>query len=111
MPPRRGYRPAQRVRRHPTRPSHPKDRSRNAACRRSGGRPRRAVSSWFETRKSARLAEELIEGVRGSRPSESWQNPVMAVTFPFVVDSTDRQLLTELQRDGRQSIAELARTV
>jgi Lrp/AsnC family leucine-responsive transcriptional regulator len=35
----------------------------------------------------------------------------MAVTFPFVVDSTDRQLLTELQRDGRQSIAELARTV
>jgi Lrp/AsnC family transcriptional regulator, leucine-responsive regulatory protein len=35
----------------------------------------------------------------------------MAVTFPFVADSVDRSLLAELQRDGRQSIAELARTV
>ncbi|WP_285114771.1 Lrp/AsnC family transcriptional regulator [Leifsonia sp. fls2-241-R2A-40a] len=35
----------------------------------------------------------------------------MAVTFPFIADNTDRTLLAELQRDGRQSIAELARTV
>jgi len=35
----------------------------------------------------------------------------MAVTSPFVADNVDRVLLAELQRDGRQSIAELARTV
>jgi len=35
----------------------------------------------------------------------------MAVNSPQPVDSTDRMLLAELQRDGRQSIAELARTV
>ena len=35
----------------------------------------------------------------------------MTVTSPFVADSTDRTILAELQRDGRQSIAELARTV
>lgn len=35
----------------------------------------------------------------------------MAVTSTFAVDSTDRSILAELQRDGRQSIAELARTV
>ena len=35
----------------------------------------------------------------------------MAVTSPFVADAVDRALLAELQRDGRQSIAELARTV
>lgn len=35
----------------------------------------------------------------------------MTVTSPFAVDSTDRSILAELQRDGRQSIAELARTV
>ncbi|MFF9564315.1 Lrp/AsnC family transcriptional regulator [Leifsonia sp. NPDC014704] len=35
----------------------------------------------------------------------------MTVTSPFAVDSTDRIILAELQRDGRQSIAELARTV
>ncbi|WP_374008872.1 Lrp/AsnC family transcriptional regulator [Leifsonia sp. LS-T14] len=35
----------------------------------------------------------------------------MTVTSPFVADSVDRLLLAELQRDGRQTIAELARTV
>ncbi|RDV45910.1 Lrp/AsnC family transcriptional regulator [Leifsonia sp. ku-ls] len=35
----------------------------------------------------------------------------MAVNLTSTVDSTDRILLAELQRDGRQSIAELARTV
>ena len=35
----------------------------------------------------------------------------MTVTSTFAVDSTDRSILAELQRDGRQSIAELARTV
>ncbi|MEN0085474.1 MAG: Lrp/AsnC family transcriptional regulator [Leifsonia sp.] len=35
----------------------------------------------------------------------------MAVNPTYAVDSTDRTLLSELQRDGRQSIAELARTV
>lgn len=35
----------------------------------------------------------------------------MAVNPTNAVDSTDRTLLAELQRDGRQSIAELARTV
>jgi len=35
----------------------------------------------------------------------------MTVTLPFVADSVDRALLSELQRDGRQSVAELARTV
>jgi Lrp/AsnC family leucine-responsive transcriptional regulator len=35
----------------------------------------------------------------------------MAVNLTSSVDSTDRTLLAELQRDGRQSIAELARTV
>ncbi|MDR6611538.1 Lrp/AsnC family transcriptional regulator [Leifsonia sp. 1010] len=35
----------------------------------------------------------------------------MTVTSAFAVDSTDRSILAELQRDGRQSIAELARTV
>lgn len=35
----------------------------------------------------------------------------MAVNPPFEVDPVDRSLLAELQRDGRQSIAELARTV
>lgn len=35
----------------------------------------------------------------------------MAVNSSFVADATDRALLAELQRDGRQSIAELARTV
>ena len=35
----------------------------------------------------------------------------MTVTLPFVADSVDRLLLAELQRDGRQSVAELARTV
>lgn len=35
----------------------------------------------------------------------------MTVTSAFDADSTDRSILAELQRDGRQSIAELARTV
>ena len=35
----------------------------------------------------------------------------MAVTFPFTADNVDRALLAELQRDGRQSVAELARRV
>lgn len=35
----------------------------------------------------------------------------MTVTSTFDADSTDRSILAELQRDGRQSIAELARTV
>ena len=35
----------------------------------------------------------------------------MAVNPANAVDSTDRTLLAELQRDGRQSIAELARSV
>ena len=35
----------------------------------------------------------------------------MTVTSTFAVDSTDRSILAELQRDGRLSIAELARTV
>ncbi|MDN4613496.1 Lrp/AsnC family transcriptional regulator [Leifsonia sp. F6_8S_P_1B] len=35
----------------------------------------------------------------------------MTVTSPFVADTVDRALLAELQRDGRQSITELARTV
>lgn len=35
----------------------------------------------------------------------------MTVTSTFAVDSTDRSILAELQRDGRQSIAELARAV
>ena len=35
----------------------------------------------------------------------------MTVTSTLAVDSTDRSILAELQRDGRQSIAELARTV
>ncbi|MEY9852519.1 Lrp/AsnC family leucine-responsive transcriptional regulator [Leifsonia sp. EB41] len=35
----------------------------------------------------------------------------MTVNPPFTADGVDRALLAELQRDGRQSIAELARTV
>lgn len=35
----------------------------------------------------------------------------MPANPPFIVDSVDRALLAELQRDGRQSLAELARTV
>ncbi|GIT78440.1 transcriptional regulator [Leifsonia sp. LS1] len=35
----------------------------------------------------------------------------MPANPPFEVDAVDRSLLSELQRDGRQSIAELARTV
>lgn len=35
----------------------------------------------------------------------------MAVNHAYEVDGTDRTILAELQRDGRQSIAELARTV
>ena len=35
----------------------------------------------------------------------------MAVTLPFTADNVDRALLAELQRDGRQSVAELARRV
>ena len=35
----------------------------------------------------------------------------MPVDFPFVADAVDRALLAQLQSDGRQSIAELARTV
>src|SRR5690242_8843723 len=53
----------------------------------------------------------MMHGVRALRPSIAWKNRAMAVTFPFVADAVDRALLAELQRDGRQSIAELARTV
>ncbi|MGH1524782.1 Lrp/AsnC family transcriptional regulator [Leifsonia sp. L25] len=35
----------------------------------------------------------------------------MTVNPPFAADGVDRALLGELQRDGRQSVAELARTV
>lgn len=35
----------------------------------------------------------------------------MTVNPPYAADGVDRALLAELQRDGRQSIAELARTV
>ncbi|MEY9952116.1 Lrp/AsnC family transcriptional regulator [Leifsonia sp. EB34] len=35
----------------------------------------------------------------------------MTANPPFTADTVDRALLAELQRDGRQSIAELARTV
>lgn len=35
----------------------------------------------------------------------------MTANPPFTADGVDRALLAELQRDGRQSIAELARTV
>jgi Lrp/AsnC family leucine-responsive transcriptional regulator len=35
----------------------------------------------------------------------------MTVNRPFEADAVDRALLAELQRDGRQSVAELARTV
>jgi Lrp/AsnC family transcriptional regulator, leucine-responsive regulatory protein len=35
----------------------------------------------------------------------------MPANPPFTADAVDRALLAELQRDGRQSIAELARTV
>jgi Lrp/AsnC family transcriptional regulator, leucine-responsive regulatory protein len=35
----------------------------------------------------------------------------MTATSPFVADAVDRALLAELQRDGRQPVAELARRV
>ncbi|MGN6760629.1 MAG: Lrp/AsnC family transcriptional regulator [Leifsonia sp.] len=67
--------------------------------------------SWFERRKCGASAEETIDGIRPYTPSISWKNPPNAAKSPFNADTTDRTLLAELQRDGRQSIAVLARTV
>ena len=55
--------------------------------------------------------EQTIHGTPACAPSISCQNRRMAVTLPFTADSVDRALLAELQRDGRQSVAELARRV
>jgi Lrp/AsnC family leucine-responsive transcriptional regulator len=61
--------------------------------------------------KAKAAMEQTIHGTSGLRPSISCQNRPMAVTLPFVADNVDRALLAELQRDGRQSVAELARRV
>jgi Lrp/AsnC family leucine-responsive transcriptional regulator len=53
----------------------------------------------------------MIHGVHCVRPAFAWQNSQMAIDFTVQTDAVDDQLLAELQRDGRQSIAELARAV
>jgi Lrp/AsnC family leucine-responsive transcriptional regulator len=53
----------------------------------------------------------MIHGIRTRTPRFPCQNRAMTVNPPFEADAVDRALLAELQRDGRQSVAELARTV
>ena len=56
-------------------------------------------------------SEQTIHGIRTPTPRFPCQNRAMTVNPPFEADAVDRTLLAELQRDGRQSVAELARTV
>jgi Lrp/AsnC family leucine-responsive transcriptional regulator len=60
---------------------------------------------------AAERFEDRNHCVQWSSPRFRWQNADMTEGSAFRADAVDASLLRELQKDGRQSIAELARTV